>query len=339
MLNKKLYLSFSFLLNTFLSMHCSATEHHVHDSEITAAFLNNPEKVDYRASSRYLDNLVFRQFIDLHISGSSQYTEKQFSQILENIVENNNFQDDVVLIIDLRGESHLFVTYQLQDNKGNPLSISAEPFTIVDKKNREILHSSEKKLIDSIQGLSITVVPHRFATDFEAVDGEVQTRQPFTITASREGLGKIETEEEMVNRVAKLIQIQPKTDLYANRSGVKVEYFRLPVPDLSVPTSEQIDTFISHVKNIEKKYPDKRVWLHIHCHGGLGRTAFFMNVAAMMRSNKTLLEIENRQIKSGGRALLDIEHPEIGQSLQAAKGVRDAIKAAYEKIRKSKDAS
>ncbi len=303
-------------------------------NEITPRYLKDPSKVKYKSSSRYLDNLVFRQFIDLHVSGSSQYTEKQFSQILENIVENNNFQDDVVLIVDLRGESHLFVTYQLKDSKGDDLSVSAEPFTIVDNKNREIVYNAEQKLIDSMQGLSVSIEPHRFATDFAPVDGEVATRKPFTVTVSKDGIGKLETEKEMVERVANNIQIQPKTNLYETKRGMKIEYSRLPVADLSVPTMEHVDQFIKIIKNVEKKYPGKRVWVHVHCHGGLGRTAFFMNVAAMLRSKLLLHEIEAKQVKSGGRALLDIEHPEIGQSLQAAQGVRDSIKAAYSKIRK-----
>lgn len=332
---KKKYACYVLSLATLISfVYAKNQEEHVTANEITKNYLNDPSKVDFKCSGRYFDNLVFRQFIDLNISGSSQYTEKQFAQILENIVENNNFQEDIVLIVDLRGEAHIFAKHQLKDNKGNDLAISGEPVTIVDKRNREITYDLEEKIIDNLQDLSINIVPHRYAVEFANVDGEVESRNPFTIIATKEdGIGKIETEKEMVERVAKNIQIQPKTDLYSTKSGVKVEYVRIPIKDLSVPTMEQVDKFINSVKQIEKDNPNKRVWIHVHCHGGLGRTAFFMNIAAMIRSDKNLQEIESKQVKSGGRALLDIEHPEIGQSLDDAKGVKAAITEAYNKIR------
>ena len=300
-------------------------------SEITRTYLGDSTKVEYKDSARYLDNLVFRQFITMNISGSSQYTEKQFSYILENIVENNNLQDDVVLVVDLRGEAHLFVQNQLKDAKGNKMAISSEPLIISDKAGREIESIEEPLLIKEMQGLTINVLPHRFAADHAPIlSGEVEAHEPFTITICKEGIGNLETEEQMIRRVAQNIQIASKTDLYKTKVGAtNVEYARIPVPDLSVPTMKHVDDFIAAIKRVEAANPGKKVWVHIHCHGGLGRSAFFLYVASMMRSNKSLQEIANEHTKTGARDLLNVEVPEIGQSLKTAQEIKKMIEMVY----------
>lgn len=59
----------------------------------------------------------------------------------------------------------------------------------------------------------------------------------------------------------------------------QLNYFRIPVTDHVKPTDENVDLFISFVKQLPKDH-----WLHIHCAAGRGRTTTFMSMYDMMHN-------------------------------------------------------
>ncbi len=304
-------------VNKSYDQHKAAPHHHV---EISKDYMETG--VSYKDSARFYPNLVFAQSIDIAASGSSQYTEKQFEYILRSIVDNNNWQNDIVVVADLRGEGHLFAK-----NKFNDQPIASEPLIIADNKNLEIESDQEQDMIRDLQGETIKVSPHRFSTALERIySNEFEPQKPYQLTIRKETL---ETEKDMVLRVGKNIIVPAKDNLYQQKKGVDVRYLRIPVPDLSVPLMEHVDRFIAGIEQIEKDNPGKKVWIHMHCHGGLGRTAFFVYTSYILRTDWSLEKTDEEVGKSGRRRLLDIEHPEIGQSLDAAKGVRDMIITVY----------
>lgn len=61
--------------------------------------------------------------------------------------------------------------------------------------------------------------------------------------------------------------------------SLNINYFRLTVTDHSMPTNEDVDSFISFVKNL-----DSKAWLHFHCRGGKGRTTTFLAMYDMLRN-------------------------------------------------------
>jgi predicted protein tyrosine phosphatase len=56
-------------------------------------------------------------------------------------------------------------------------------------------------------------------------------------------------------------------------------YLRIPVPDHRAPGDKEVDQFVSLMANL----PDK-VWLHIHCRGGKGRSTSFLAMYDMLKN-------------------------------------------------------
>jgi hypothetical protein len=82
------------------------------------------------------------------------------------------------------------------------------------------------------------------------------------------------------------------------------EYVRLPIRDHSWPTAETIDTFIPFVKRVD---PD-RVWLHLHCMAGRGRTGIMMMLYdKMMNPDVPMQDIAVRQAMLGSNYALYME--------------------------------
>ncbi len=306
--------------------------HHVVD--INSEYLMHD--VSYSNSSRFYDNLVFRIFPNLSLSGSSQYTERQFRDMMQFIVNQNNLQNEVLLILDLRGEAHLFFQHQLTNEKGEKMQMAAEPLILSDKKKRELEYFQEREIIDDIDGKKVTIQPHRFAKDYKTIlTGEVVAQKPFEVVLHKEqkqGMdlaGLLETEEDMIKRVGATLDFNSPESLDKVQEGMHMVYKRIPIADLTTPTFEHYEKIMNAIKQVEAENPGKRVWVHVHCHGGLGRTAFGMYIAHMMRSDDSLEKIVDEQTKKGARNLLDIEHPEIGQSLETAKQIRDRVEQVY----------
>ena len=82
------------------------------------------------------------------------------------------------------------------------------------------------------------------------------------------------------------------------------EYVRLPIRDHSWPTAGTIDTFIPFVKRVD---PD-RVWLHLHCMAGRGRTGIMMMLYDMMMNpDVPMQDIAVRQAMLGSNYALYME--------------------------------
>lgn len=302
---------------------------HVDNKEIQQPKYVN-EKLTFRNSNRPYSILNFRIFNEMNMSGSGQYTEDQFREIIKEIINRNRLgQGDVIVITDLRGEAHTFVGAPLP-NTINPDSdqnaiISGQPINFIDSESREIISTSENTLIRALRGKTIKISPHRFAKEYipngEAVAKEdINIRINNTKDSRNYQIGDMETEAQMIRRVA-------------NDLGVDIKYVRIPIPDLSVPTLDHLFTFLNKIVKIEdqvKKYDkSKRVWVHIHCHGGLGRTGALMAALDMARTGKSLYQILDEQAKAGARNLLLTELPEIGQPLSDSQKVLDQVINLY----------
>lgn len=70
-------------------------------------------------------------------------------------------------------------------------------------------------------------------------------------------------------------------------------YARVTATDTMVPTSQDVDLFLSNLKNIPENS-----WIHFHCKEGIGRTTTFMTLYDILKNgqNVPLEDIVNRQI-------------------------------------------
>lgn len=76
-----------------------------------------------------------------------------------------------------------------------------------------------------------------------------------------------------------------------------VGYARIPVPDYSVPSDGNVDSFVALVNSL-----DENVWMHVHCDSGRVRTTTFLAMLDMMQNagKVSLEDIVNRQWLMGG---------------------------------------
>ncbi|MGL4989694.1 MAG: fused DSP-PTPase phosphatase/NAD kinase-like protein [Sarcina sp.] len=70
-------------------------------------------------------------------------------------------------------------------------------------------------------------------------------------------------------------------------------YARVTATDTMVPTAQDVDLFLSNLKNIPENS-----WIHFHCKEGIGRTTTFMTLYDILKNgdNVPLEDIVNRQI-------------------------------------------
>ena len=337
-------MSLLFIASSAQTSYAQQSSHHPHHQ---LAAVDGDKIVDagFADSARFSGsdgNLVRRHFASWNLSGSSQYTESQARDIMRDIIEANKFgPSDVVMFVDLREEAHLFVGAKLPGAS----CVSGEPLIIkykekIGDKTQELIDTQEHDIIHALEGKTLGIDAHRYAIGrAPQLSREIQAVQAFDVTVntrikpSFDGivkLGYLETEEQMINRVYRNLRIE--SDINPNlvtRNKTKVVYRRIPIEDLSVPSLNHVKALEAVIKAEEEANPNGRVWVHIHCHGGLGRTAFMMQVVAMLRSHASLAEINKVMSDFGGRNLLDIEKPEIGQSLKAAKDIKASLEAAY----------
>jgi len=111
----------------------------------------------------------------------------------------------------------------------------------------------------------------------------------------------------------------------------KTGYFRIPVTDHLPPTQENVDRFLTFVRNLPPN-----TWLHFHCEAGDGRTTTFMAMYDIIHNAKKVPfeEIIQRQYLLGGINLLKM--PETGSwkypyAVERAKFLR----AFYDKIQRT----
>ena len=110
-------------------------------------------------------------------------------------------------------------------------------------------------------------------------------------------------------------------------------YLRLPATDHEWADPELIDGFISFVKTLDTDH----VWLHFHCHAGMGRTGIFMCIYDMMKNPDVPLEdIVLRQAMTGSSYLL---YPGISGEKKQEKYRKKSenIRLVYEYIQENRD--
>ncbi len=267
-------------------------DHHIDDANITTERLISLKKTLIRNSKRPWDTLNLRYLPVEGMSGSGQYSKEQLQQILSEIETRYKISRGKMLVVDLRGEAHVFA--------------DEEPISILDKKDestatKEYRSTQENLIKEKLANQNITLIPHRFTVNHPPmISREVLEKQPITRV-----FRKIETEEEVTQ-------------------GLRVHYVRIPIPDYSAPTLAQIQFFEDAIKKSGAE------WVHIHCHGGLGRSTTFMAVLDMIRQpNLSLDEIIERQWKAGGRDMKG--PPEAGQRPEDAARILDILKNEYAK--------
>lgn len=98
-------------------------------------------------------------------------------------------------------------------------------------------------------------------------------------------------------------EVREETDFLASRS---IDSFRSPNRDHYAPEDAQVDAFVGFVRDLE---PGR--WLHLHCHGGDGRTTTFLAMLDMMRNapEVSLEDILERQRLLGGIDLATLPVP------------------------------
>ena len=110
-------------------------------------------------------------------------------------------------------------------------------------------------------------------------------------------------------------------------------YLRLPATDHEWADPELIDGFISFVKTLDTDH----VWLHFHCHAGMGRTGIFMCIYDMMKNPDVPLEdIVLRQAMTGSSYLL---YPGVPGTKKQEKYRKKSenIRLVYEYIQENRD--
>lgn len=98
-------------------------------------------------------------------------------------------------------------------------------------------------------------------------------------------------------------EVREETDFLASRS---IDSFRSPNRDHFAPEDAQVDAFVAFVRDLE---PGR--WLHLHCHGGDGRTTTYLAMLDMMRNapEVSVEDIMKRQYLLGGIDLATLPEP------------------------------
>jgi len=166
--------------------------------------------------------------------GVAQPTESK----LQEIMQRNDIKPEHLILIDLRGEPHIFINdygYYLE----------RQPFD-----NIQALFDYEEKLVDNINAGIPVEVKERVASmeDGKRVVEYLPLEVPAESTATTE------------QRIAKKLG---------------VHYIRIANNDGEVPTMDNIYTFIRIIAPLLKDPNNRFV---IHCYAGLGRTSFFATV-------------------------------------------------------------
>ncbi len=177
----------------------------------------------------------------LNISGSAQFSEKQFDELAERL--RSLAGDRQVWIMDCRIESHamlngISVSWYGDHNWANKGMTAAEA------------QADERSRFGALPGTTITVY-----TAEENVPGEAQ----------KMAVERCMTEQELVESKG-------------------FHYLRLGGSDHSWPEEEEVEAFISFVKELERGDGLDKVWLHFHCQAGKSRTGIYMAIYDMIRN-------------------------------------------------------
>jgi protein-tyrosine phosphatase len=185
-----------------------------------------------------------------------------------------------VTVFDLRQEDHGFIN-------DTPVSwFATNNWANVGKGHAEVVAEEQARLAGLPPGAPVTIA------DDKAKKGEgAAASGPATPVVSAE------TERELV-------------------TAAGANYVRITVSDHCRPTDEEVDRFITAVRQLP---PD--AWAHFHCRAGRGRTTTFMALYDMLRNagQVSLQDIDQRQsLLAGDYDLLSKEGEPNARAAEAA---------------------
>lgn len=206
----------------------------------------------------------FRRFDNLKASGSAQYSANNLNYM------KNTLQQKNVVLVDLRQEAHGFVN-------GVPISwYGANNWANIGKNTDEVLEA-ENEALTEIAGKQEVSIHKDFKKDKET--------------------------GALISNKSEIVKISEVCSEEQLAQSLGMRYFRLVVTDHRRPLDNDVDLFISFIKNLSTD-----TWLHFHCEAGHGRTTTFLAMYDMMSNakNDTLEEIIERQFKVGGINLFEL---------------------------------
>lgn len=181
-----------------------------------------------------------------------------------------------------------------------------------------------QRLREKLEGRDIVVVDLR-QESHGFVNGEIPVSWRGEHNTANMGLTPEEIEEDEQGRLQAITRggitaisfddpsrpstVIEVTSAWAERGMVEADgqrYVRVPVTDHRRPESEEVERFLTLVRELPEG-----AWVHFHCQAGLGRTTLFMAMLDMlMNANEVSFDdILTRQQSLGGIDLRDVGSP------------------------------
>jgi hypothetical protein len=220
-------------------------------------------------------NLNLKGYKELNISGSSQFSEKEWIFIKNYLQQTYSINQSDIYVIDLREEPHFFINglpiTMAVDDLGKEDILKFEAFIDIDKDNMQlfeqdlVLETEKKKSLDI----------YKVIDKKEKIFSKKYKKQHTTIKS-------IQTERDLIQKLGS-------------------HYIRFSVTDHKRPTDQLIDQFLDFLKNLPENS-----WLHFHCRGGVGRTSSFMLMIDIIKNGKDmpLDHLIQRNVEAGGSTKL-----------------------------------
>lgn len=219
-----------------------------------------------------------------------------------------------IIVSSLHAERAI-LTVDLKENRNIHIKNFRKCELIAASGSSQFSEEGLKYLINELNGRSITCVdlrqePHGFK-ESSPISWK---RGPNWVYA---GALTEQIEQHQQNRLQEMLRRQ-KVKLSAKKPAVKmkikraltekdlcesynVKYLRIPVKDHHHPSDQEVNRFISYVRNLPED-----AWVHFHCFAGIGRTSLFLIMYDAMKTAKTdtLALIVQRQMDLGSINLL-----------------------------------
>lgn len=203
---------------------------------------------------------------NFRISGSAQMTEKQIENLVYFLRKLTGEADMPIYVVDLRHELHGF--YQ-----DLPIYVWDENYW--EHMERLVSEGYERSYFDNLNTLD--EVPY------------------YPVIEKIKGKRYFEVESRMY---PKKYPVSREEDV-CDRLGIK--YFRIPILDRDRPDHFTVNAILKFFKSVPKN-----AWIHVHCHGGKGRTSTFLLMYHLYRKKEDNLEaVVKRHAETGSVDLLN----------------------------------
>lgn len=227
----------------------------------------------------------------LNISGSAQPSRDELI-----FLADHEYKDKVVVVVDLRLETHVLVNGQPFSKHGyfNGLNWSKSQNQIISEEDSYAQH------LDTQEVIQFSVVEKGGKLVNGKKSGNITE---WKVTGNSIKKEEVKTEKQMIDQVNEALK--------AKQNSTRYSYQRIANPDLHRPRDEQVDSFVNFFTSIHKDAADRfgkkpeDVVLHFHCKAGRGRTTTAMVMAdAIQNYNKINAdELMRRQHSLGGSNL------------------------------------